>query len=810
MKKYTGKKTSSIEFPLGGIGAGNICFNGNGSLSGFSIWNKPGVHNMPYIYAAVCLKGETNRLKVLEGQVPYDRIFRYAGGSNGLGHLPYGLPRYSECEFSSRFPFANVKLTDHTMPIDVNITAWSPFDPPNADDSSYPMAIMEYELKNVSDRDAEGVYYFNVLNSTLMKKNDDAYTYRYGNGIVLYQPANKKEPTIEGAFSICIDDPATKVNTALFRGRWFDTSSFIINTMQECRSEDNSYPEGDDGETPGGMLSVAFSLKPGEVKKVRVQCCWYVPNSDQFEGPKEDKCDCSCGCGSECTPESNNYKPWYTGQFDSVEKLADFIRSNVDRLYKGSRLFSDTFYSMTLPPEVVEAVSANLSIIKSPTVLRQPDGRMWAWEGCGDNWGCCSGSCTHVWNYAQAISHLFPGLERSLRETEFFHSQDERGHQQFRAALPIRDTEHTFVPAADGQLGGIIKLYRDFTILGDIVFLRKYYEKAKESIDYCISLWDPKREGATIWPHHNTYDIEFWGADGMCTSIYLGALTAFVKMGEILGENIEDYRQLMEKSKNYLENKLFNGEYFIQNVEWKGMKGQEDLEACMIEEKLSPECAELVEKEGPRYQYGTGCISDGIIGAWFAMEAGLGAIADENKIRSHLMSVYQYNFKADLRDHINPQRPTYAFGNEGGLLLCSWPKGGRPALPFVYSDEVWTGIEYQVASHLIFMGCVEEGLNIVKTCRERYDGEKRNPYDEFECGHWYARALASYSLIESLTGIRYDAYEKTLYYKPQLKEPFVSFLCTDTGYGLCNYDGHELKFEVIKGTIDVKKTVKQD
>ncbi len=71
--------------------------------------------------------------------------------------------------------------------------------------------------------------------------------------------------------------------------------------------------------------------------------------------------------------------------------------------------------------DVAEAAAANLTILKSPTVLRQTDGRLWSWEGCGDNSGCCHGSCTHVWNYAQAIPHLFSGLERTLRETEFGH-----------------------------------------------------------------------------------------------------------------------------------------------------------------------------------------------------------------------------------------------------------------------------------------------------------------------------------------------------------------------------------------------------
>ena len=162
--------------------------------------------------------------------------------------------------------------------------------------------------------------------------------------------------------------------------------------------------------------------------------------------------------------------------------------------------------------------------------------------------------------------------------------------------------------------------------------------------------------------------------------------------------------------------------------------------------------------------------------------------------------------KKDFRNHINPQRPGYMFRNEGGLLLCTWPKGGRPSLPFVYSDEVWTGIEYQVASHLISIGEVEKGLDIVKTLRNRYNGKNRNPYDEIECGHWYARAMASYALIEAYTGISYNSYEKTLYYK-QTDKKTVSFLAGNEGYALVIVDKDKVELKNIVGKFDVEKFV---
>jgi len=213
-----------------------------------------------------------------------------------------------------------------------------------------------------------------------------------------------------------------------------------------------------------------------------------------------------------------------------------------------------------------------------------------------------------------------------------------------------------------------------------------------------------------------------------------------------------------------------------------------------------------LNKEGPKYQYGSGCLSDGVLGSWLALMAGLGQVLDAAKVGSHLKSIHMYNLKHDLSEHANPQRTTFACGAEGGLLLCTWPRGGALSLPFVYSNEVWTGIEYQVASHLCAMGMIEEGLDIVRTCRDRYDGRVRNPFNEYECGHWYARAMSSYGLLQSLTGARYDAVDKTLYIEPRIKGDFRSFISTATGYGTVGVKGGKPFVNVVSGKIDVNKT----
>jgi uncharacterized protein (DUF608 family) len=501
---------------------------------------------------------------------------------------------------------------------------------------------------------------------------------------------------------------------------------------------------------------------------------------------------------------SGTYRPWYAGRFKDIREVTAYWSENYEQLRRNTERFSKCLYDTTLPPEVIDAVAANLTILKSPTVLRQTDGRLWGWEGCSDGGGCCAGSCTHVWNYAQAIPHLFPALERSLRETEFGPSQDDRGHQQFRSALPIRPVAHDFHAAADGQLGGILKVHRDWRISGDTEWLRRLWPKVKTSLNYCIQEWDPARKGWLEEPHHNTYDIEFWGPDGMCTSFYLGALKAAVLMGRALADDVHEYAELLDRGTRRMEQELFEGEYFIQKIEWTNLRAKNPLEVKSMVGAYSPEARALLEKEGPKYQYGKGCLADGVLGAWLAQVCGVGQVLDPRKVASHLKAIHKYNLKRDLTAHANPQRPSYACGREGGLLLCTWPKGGELSLPFVYSNEVWTGIEYQVASHLMLMDLVEQGLEIVRTCRNRYDGRIRNPFNEYECGHWYARAMSSYALLEGLSGARYDAVEKVLYLRPSIPGDFRCFLSTASGYGTVGIKDGRTFIEVKSGKIDVK------
>lgn len=802
MKQYRNEDNNVIAYPLGGIGAGTVCLTGWGSLESISLRHSPNKWFDPILFSTITLLGEENVTRVLEAKVPKVHYYTNVPTANrafqlGTRGRTYGLPRFMEGMFSARFPFAKLELRDDSMPVEGDVIGWSPFVPGNADDSSYPFAALEYTFRNVSDKALDAVYAFNSMN--FVDRGTQPVKLKDGFAFVSSDEKSKDY----WSFSACIDNGF--VDDAWYRSSWwFDELTMQWNQLCRGLKERHGYSDPEKGGSPGASVAVKLHLEPGQSETVKLRLCWFVPNSRLRIGQDDD------GKSPEEREALPTYRPWYVNKAASIREMAELWQTRYEQLRSETAAFTEAFWSSTLPDEILDAVSANLCILKSPTVLRQDDGRLWCWEGCNDDEGCCHGSCTHVWNYAQAICHLFPDLERSLRNTEFWECQDETGHQEFRAYLPIRPAKHLFWAAADGQMGGIIKVFRDWRICGDDQWLKKIWPRVRQSMEYCIGEWDPERRGVISRPHHNTYDIEFYGPDSLCMSFYISALKAAQTMAETLGETT-DYGQIYQKAREYFEKDLFNGEYFYQKVGNYDDEPKKYHSLCWTAPEMLPnEVKALTEKQGPPYQYGTGCLSDSVLGIWLGELAGLKDIVDSEKLATALQSIVRYNYRKDFRRHANPQRAGYASADDAGLLLCSWPKGGKPDLPFVYSDEVWSGIEYQVSSHLLMHGHAPEALQLVRSARSRYDGKYRNPFSEYECGEWYGRALASYALIEGYTGVRYDAVTKTLYASKRNSEEYWSFLACEGSYGIVVLKAGALSYRPIRGDLPIEHYVITD
>jgi uncharacterized protein (DUF608 family) len=814
---YRGKNLLQIALPIGGIGAGNVCLNGHGGLQDFALRHRPAFTALPdnhgYTDAAFALLHlpESKITRLVEGPLEPEKIYDQGLQAQGYrkgGHE--GLPRFREASFQGEYPFGHVNLSDPKIPLQIKITGFNPFIPLDDKNSGLPCAILEYALKNTSRRAVRYEFSYHLSHLAVgatEKEKGTRNTVIPGQGILF---SNTEAPTAESFGTACLLALGGRpvIKGMWFRGGWFDFISALWKEVSTSRFTPNAGSNGIDTEgRSGGSILFRGKIAPGQTATHAVVIAWHFPNSNLRVGgvPVEAAGETCCADGECASPA---WRPFYAGLWKDAGEVAAHVRRNYAALRRRTLAFKDALFSSTLPREVIDAVSANLAILKSPTVLRQENGNVWGWEGCFTAAGCCDGTCTHVWNYAQSLCHLFPALERTLREQELVRSMDERGHVTFRSALPDGPTAHGWHAAADGQLGGMLKLYRDWQISGDTAWMKGLYPRAKRSLDFCIASWDPDRRGGLFEPHHNTYDIEFWGPDGMCGSIYAGALSAMALMARALGEetDAQAYSELAERAAKFLDEELFNGEYHEQEIRYEDLRDQSFMKLVSGIDEKSSEALRLLKSEGPKYQYGSGCLSDGIIGGWMAHLYGVATPMDRGKIRSTLAAIHRHNFKRDLSTHANCQRPGYALGSEGGLLLCSWPRGNKPTLPFVYSDEVWTGIEYQVASHLILEDFVEEGLEIVRAVRRRYDGRVRNPWNEYECGSYYARAMASYGLLASLSGFRYSAVERTLWFGPKIKaRPFTIFFSSATGYGSITLDKSSLTVSVLEGRLEIKR-----
>jgi len=829
-RTFTGDRTTQIALPIGGIGAGTVCMNGYGGLQDFSIRSRPECTALPEgfsanspeaAFAILHLKGEPGVTRLVEGPFPPFKIFDQGLQGQGLRRGGFeGFPRFGRCTFRGEYPFGVAELSDPAVPLAVTVTGWNPFIPLDDRNSGLPCAILEYTLRNTSPRTVDYEFSYHLSHLAPGCRPDQSSSQNAvisGKGAYL---TNREEPNAESYGSAALiavgQPPRIKAMWLRSPGWEFDSLSALWREVStgSFAANDGSNSVDHAGRN-GASILLEGSLAPGESRTHPVVIAWHFPNCYLHAGGSnaDTSVQGNAGCRTSADGKPAPWRPYYAGQWKDAREVALYVEQNYASLRRRTVQFKEALFSSTLPPYVLDAVSANLGILKSPTILRQENGNLWGWEGCFPDNGCCHGSCTHVWNYAQALPHLYPRLERTLRDLELVRSMDERGHVTFRGAIPDGPVDHNFHAASDGQFGGIMKLYRDWQISGDTAWMKRMYPLAKRSIDYGIRTWDPDHRGALFEPHHNTYDIEFWGAEPMCTSIYLGALSAMAEMAKAAGVTSDAllYSDLAQRSAAYMDGQLFNGEYYQQRVQYEGLRDTSFARSIADVNEHSSEMQQLLKREGPKYQYGRGCLSDGVIGAWMARMYGIETPLARENVRSALKAIFEHNFKTDLSEHANAQRPGYAMGHEPGLLLCSWPHGGKPTLPFVYSDEVWTGIEYQVASHLIEEGFVEEGLTIVQALRSRYDGRTRNPWNEYECGNWYARAMASYALLGALSGFRYSAVSRTLHFAPKLKaRPFTSFFSTASGFGTITLDARQIGIQVLEGELQVEKLVLVD
>lgn len=794
LKHYDKDHLLNVALPLGGIGTGTVSLGGRGELRDWEIMNKPAIgfsgitkgNDAPFFAIYVKENHKKPVTKALMGPAYPTEYNHYEG--RPVNH--HGFPRFAEASFDAAYPFGMVNLSDANLPVKVKIKGFNPFIPGNEDKSSLPVAVLYYEVTNTSNQAVSVSVCGNMRNFVGQngsrnhkdwkgdilfdgaKNNQNVYRENDGiKGIFMYSDSIKKSDEAYGSIALA----TTEKSGVSFRRSSLDNSwSKATLDLWDDFSEDGELTDKARlyDNDPLASLAVKKTIAPHSTQVFRFFITWNFPN--RYAWSKE--------------VVGNYYSNHYTDAWDAAQKIIP----EIPQLEKQTRTFVKTFLQSSLPVAVKEAALFNLSTLRSQTVFRVKSGHLMAWEGIMDEIGSCEGSCTHVWNYEQAIPFLFGNLSRTMRDVEFNYSTDSTGLMSFRTRLPLGKARPTGMAAADGQMGCIMKFYRDWKLSGDEKFLQRNWTQVKKALAFAWIKggWDADGDGVMDGCQHNTMDVEYYGPNPQMEFWYLGALRAGQEMARYLQDKTfeEKCGRLFKSGSEWTDRNLFNKEYYIQ--------------------KIIPPAADTYIAKGlivgmgsanlsePMYQLGEGCLVDQLVGQYMAHICGLGYLAKKENIQTALKTIMKYNYVSDFSPLFNNMR-SYVMGNESGLIMASWPKG-RLKVPFPYFAEVMTGFEYVAATGMLYEGQTKNGLKCIESIRDRFDGLKRNPFDEPECGRHYGRAMASWAAVLALSGFEYSGIDNSMTFD---NKEGTYFWSNGYAWGKCDIKGKDITLSVLSGEL---------
>ena len=794
LKQYDEQHLYQVALPLGGVGTGTVSLGGRGELRDWEIMNVPGKkystvtpgNNAPFfaIYAQPQDGEATTTL--LAGPLYPQEYLHYEG--RPVDH--HGMPRFAHASFEAAYPFGQVHLSDDALPVSVTIKGFNPLVPGDAAASEKPVAVLSYEVTNKSNKPLEVSVCGSMRNfvgkdgskfwtnwkgdyiPTGAKENRNTFR-ENGNlkGIYFYSDSVKRDDPAWGTIALTTQttDGQVSYRTSSKPDDWNNAIlSFWDDFSDDGVMTERTEPIREDD--PMASLAVKKTIAPNSKETFTFYLTWNFPNRKAWSA----------------TVVGNYYSQQYTDAWDAAEKIVP----QIPELEKETLAFVNAFLSSSYPEEVKEAALFNLATLRSQTVFRLPSGHLMGWEGVMDRFGSCAGSCTHVWNYEVATPFLFGELAKTMRDVEFNYATKENGLMNFRASLPLSEAAKGNSAAADGQMGCIMKMYRDWQLSGDNEFLKKNWEQVKKVLSYAWveKGWDGNQDGVMEGSQHNTMDVNYFGPNPQMGFWYMGALRAAEEMATAMKDKAfaKKCRTLFEKGSAWMDANLFNGEYYEHKI-------------------TDPKTFEFLNMEDPNvqvpaFQLGKGCLVDQLVGQYMAHICGLGYLGNKEHIQTTLKSIMKYNYVKDFSRHFNNMR-SYVLGDESGLLMASWPKG-RLEVPFPYFAEVMTGFEYCAAVGMLYEGMTEEGLTCIRSIRDRFDGAKRNPFNEPECGHHYARSMASWAAVIALSDFQYSGIDHKMHFTDR---PGRYFWSNGYAWGMCTVVEDEVTLEVLHGSLKLDR-----
>jgi non-lysosomal glucosylceramidase len=751
VRSFRGSALSRIKMPVGGIGTGCVSFGGRGQLVDWQLFNRPSMSFQTDSFFAVHVTGNGwSTTRVLEAALTDAELDGGFGSRSPLS----GLPRFREGVFSAAYPLGSVTLRDPDVPLAVEIRVFNPLVPGDADASGIPCLVYQATVTNLAAEPVQVEVCGSLQNIVgahrtgpdrgwhIPSGNTFTFDRLAGADLLLGRGSAPSARDSDGTVALAaLGEGSSSVREAWARLSWGDA---LLDFWDDFSADGQLDQPTDPGRVPTGSLVVSRRLEAGVPSTFTFVIGWHFPH--RYPWPSDD-----VGPAAHSDPEvdvGNHYTQGYQDAAAVVRRVVaelsdleartlDFVRSVTDR---------------GLPPVLADAALSNLAVLKTPVCFRIADGTFLGWEGQDDDRGSCHGSCTHVWNYQYAVESLFPELAWTMRRVELVHCLDDRGKMSFRAGLPLERRGTSWpTAAADGQMGALVRLYRTFRAGPDRDALISLWPAARRAMAFAwIPLgWDADQDGVMEGCQHNTMDVEYYGPSGVNQSWYLAALAACAELSDVVGdaEFGSRCRRLLASGAARTDELLFNGDYYQQHVV-PPMVADNIAEGLRIRYDADGADEGSDNLVDPDLQIGSGCTTDQLVGHTMARLSGLEVPLDAANVSTALANIYRYNHRADLFGHVNHLR-SFALNDEAALLNATFPHGSRPRRASPYCNEVWTGLEYSAAIGLLLDGQTELALDVVADVRDRYDGRRRNPFDEVECGHHYVRSLASWGLVEA-------------------------------------------------------------
>jgi len=800
LTRYEGEHLRRVALPLGGIGTGTVSLGGRGNLHDWEIVNRPAKgFQLEKTFFALFTRDAAGRCctRALEGLIPAED-YEGATGSQIPNH---GLPRFRGCRFEAAYPFGQVLLEDEDVPLQVRLQAFNPLVPGDAAASELPLAVLRFVLTNPGDAPVQAAVCGSLLNFIGADGSQGAARrnvneFREGALRGIFMRSDGVDPGAEQYGTLALATTATTElswRTAWAKLSWGDS---LLDFWDDFGSDGCLQPREAEGvDAPVGSLAAGLTIAPGQSESVTFLLCWHFPNRMAWPHGWHQP---------EASPDNGivvgNH---YAARFRDAWEAAEAGAAQLPDLERATLLFVRSVCASDVPEVVKESALYNLSTLRSQTTFRTPDGYLFGWEGCHDDAGCCFGSCTHVWNYEQATAFLFGELASGMREVEFLYATRDDGGMSFRVHLPLEQARSWSVAAADGQMGCIMKVHRDWQLNGDDDWLRRLWPGVRRALEFCWlpGGWDADQDGVMEGCQHNTMDVEYYGPNPQMGVWYLGALRAAEEMARHLGEAdfADKCRALFTQGSAWLDANLFNGEYYEHEI--RPANSKLDVRDMLMSAMGAADPTE------PVLQLGPGCLVDQLVGQFQAHVNGLGYLLDAANVRSTLASIMRHNFREQMYGHFNHMR-SYVLNDEAALLMASYPRGGRPKRPFPYYNEVMTGFEYTAAIGMLYEGQMEDGLRCIEAVRARYDGRRRSPFNEAECGHHYARAMISWAALPALAGFQYSAVTQRMAFA-RSEGPSQQFWSNGYAWGMFRQQpgdgGVEVTLEVLHGSLTLRE-----